>query len=198
MPPEHHDKIKNVARVQKKSKDEFLFMEGDAFKGFFVIGSGKLRVFNMNQVGDEATVSILQENAIVSPAPFLAEKDTYHADCQVLENAEVLFFPKEEFKKLLLDHSDLLMEFSKLVTNAVLNIRSKYLSVALKSAEQRFLEFLVQLGCENEYCELPISKKHIAALLDITPESLSRIIKKQLAKGIIGASGNQFKIISKT
>ena len=51
------------------------------------------------------------------------------------------------------------------------------------NAEERFLDFLVKTDRHVHFAELTVSKKNIASLLDITPESLSRI-KKNLKKPV--------------
>ena len=87
-----------------------------------------------------------------------------------------------------------MFEFSRIVSNQFLNIREKYLSLILKNAEERFVDFLVKSN-HQDFAELTVSKKNIASLLDITPESLSRIIKKLEKEGSIVTDKNKIKIM---
>lgn len=194
----YHTDLFEIAVEISKNKDEFLFLEGQPFRGFYVVNYGRFRIFNGNKSGNEATISIIEAGSVISAVPILAELPTYHADCQALEQSSITFFPKDKFISLMLKYPGMTLEFTKLVSIQFLKIREKYLSLILKNAEERFMDFLSKSNRHTNYAELTVSKKNIASLLDITPESLSRIIKKLVITGKIDIQQNKIKILWKT
>lgn len=194
-PSEYHHALHEISLELNKNKDEYLFSEGESFRGFYIVESGRFRIFTGNASGNEATLSIMEKGAVISAVPILADLPAYHADCQAMEDSRVIFFDKNTFKKLMLAKPELMQNFVLQVSRQFLNIRDKYLSVILKNAEERFLEYLLRSERHFEFSELNISKKNIASLLDVTPESLSRIIKKLQKSGKIELSDHKIKII---
>ncbi len=195
IPSKYHSAIGNMCHLINRQKQETLFLEGEIFAGFYIAEKGSFRVFKGNEKGEEATISIVYPGQLISAIPIINHEKLYHADCEALEKSQAFFCPAKHFRDLLLKEPELLMAFSKLVLGFVLNIRKKYLELMLSTSQERFLNFLKKNQKPGIAFSLPVPKKHIAALLDITPESLSRIIKSLQSENKISVKGKNFTIL---
>ena len=88
---------------------------------------------------------------------------------------------------------------------AILSQRLKYFSrlvedLSLKEVPQRLAAYLIYLGGtgnSNLPVDLNISKGQLASLLGTIPETLSRILNKLAAQGLIEVKGRTMKLLKR-
>jgi CRP/FNR family transcriptional regulator len=88
---------------------------------------------------------------------------------------------------------------------AILSQRLKYFSrliedLSLKEVPQRLAAYLLYLGGSKQNTmpvDLSISKGQLASLLGTIPETLSRILNKMAAQGLIDVKGRQMKLLKR-
>ena len=192
---EYHQGLEKLSTMMTVQPGESLFIEGDTFTGFYVVKSGRLRIFNINDSGEQATISIAEPGSAISAVPVLMTISNYHANCEALTVSEVFFFPLQPFLSHLMSSSKFTLEFARMGVSHTLVIRDKYLSLALNTAKQRFLGFLEQNGAGKQFIKLPASKKVIASLLDISAETLSRLIRQLESENLIAVDSDRFRIL---
>lgn len=73
-------------------------------------------------------------------------------------------------------------------------LKEKIENLTLKNAEGRIYAYLKSLGADKGPIELDIPKNQIAALLDLTPESLSRVCNQLIAKGLLETNGRTYRL----
>lgn len=192
---EFHPEILNISMKREIKANDYLFNDGETYQGFYIIIKGKFRLFNLSDKGDEATISVQTANQVIALVPIFTKNKTNHAYCHALEDSEVYFIEKARFIELLMKHAKLLYAVSEMVIHFTMGFREKYLSMKLKTPEDRLIDFMTELGAKKAFIELPISKKNIASLLDITPESLSRILLKLKNKKKLDEIDSRYKLL---
>lgn len=183
--------LESLGHRQSRQAGEFLFLEGQPLSGFFVVEKGQLRVFKNSPEGLEATISIAGPGDPISIVPVLKPEKKFHAHCQALVSVEVLYFPLGPLRKFLEQEPRFTLEFATLALERALTVREKYLSLALSDARERFLRFLENQGARKSPVPLPAPKKIIASLLDISPETLSRLMSRLETEKIIRVEKNR-------
>ncbi|MCB0277872.1 MAG: Crp/Fnr family transcriptional regulator [Calditrichaeota bacterium] len=190
----YHPELKAIAVERTIRSQEFLFQDKDPYYGFYVIRTGKFRLFNLNDAGDEATISVLGKDQTIALVPIFTGQSHNHAYCQAIEDNSFYFFDKNKFISLIKKRTDLLFSIAEMAVDFTLGFRDKYLSVILQRAEDRIIDFLRELGAETTYVKLPLAKKQLASLLDITPESLSRLLNKLKTDKILSETDGAYRI----
>lgn len=187
LPSKQLADIAQLAIAQHYDKGEILFHQGEAGIGFFVIKSGRVKVFKVSADGREQILHVFGRGDHFAEVPAL-DGDCFPASAAAIEPSEVLFFARQSFLQLLEQQPTLainlvrsfarhLRQFSQLVDN-----------LALREVPARLATYLLSLSeqaNDAETVELDLTKGQLAARLGTIPETLSRIFAKLNREGII-------------
>ena len=93
-------KIRAIALPKHVAKKGILFSEGEAARGFYVVLTGKIKLFKISPEGKEQTLHIVSApDAFAEASLFLEGK--YPAFAEALSDSQLLFFPGREFIELI-------------------------------------------------------------------------------------------------
>jgi len=196
---QYYDDLAHIVQVKEFGKNQFVFAEGDDGVGFYVIASGRVKIYKMSPEGKEQILHILgpgeefAEVAVFSGAHYPANADT-------LSKATLFFFPKEAFIKLISSNPALAMNML-----AALSLRLKQFShmieaLSLKEVPGRLAAHLLYLSDAKgglDELQLDMAKVQLASLLGTIPETLSRILSKMNKQKLIHSSGSIIQIIDR-
>jgi CRP/FNR family transcriptional regulator len=168
-------------------KRQILFQEGQPGNYCFVLGRGSIQLHKESDDGREIVIKIVQPYEVFAEV-ILFERSTFPVTAVALTKSEVVFVPKNELLRLLDQKAFREALFSLLMR------RQRYLSnriheLAAFDVEQRFMEFLRSHFGEESTIHCPISKKDVANAISSTPESLSRLLSRLQARGLLTWKG---------
>ncbi|MGH1600242.1 Crp/Fnr family transcriptional regulator [Campylobacter majalis] len=173
-------RLKDISTIKKYKKGEFLFMEGDEPKWLIFLLTGSVRLYKNNAKGKEIFLHQL------SPMNFVAElanfeNIAYPANAVFTTSSEVLKIDYVKFYNEFLTKPKMAIAIIKSLSQK-LKITSDVLHQELVlNSEARVAKFI--LNHEDLFNELKHAK--IASILNITPETFSRILNKFKTQGII-------------
>lgn len=172
-----------------------IFAEGEKAEGFFVLLSGKLKIYKLSPEGKEQILHIIEPGEPFAEVALFSET-TFPAYAEAIRESEVMFFPRKGFEKLIRDDPSIVMNMF-----AILSQRLKYFTrlienLSLKEVPQRFAAYLIFLADRerSDDVSLGISKGQLASLLGTIPETLSRIMGRMAAQRIIEIHGGRIRI----
>jgi CRP-like cAMP-binding protein len=199
LTPEQVSHVAEHARGKRLPKGEMLFQKGDIAYGFYVIIFGQVKLAFPSSSGNEKVVEIIGpkqsfgEAAMFSDHPYpvfaqaIADTLLLHVTREVIYN---LLETDPSFARRML--AGLAMRMHMLVHDVE--------SYTLRSSAQRVIGYLLQ-HCPNEDVSegsiditLPTSKQIIASRLNLTPETLSRILHDLAGAKLIDMHGKQITI----
>ncbi|MCD6187310.1 MAG: cyclic nucleotide-binding domain-containing protein, partial [Desulfuromusa sp.] len=96
----------SILRIRKFKKGEILFAEGADAEGFYIVASGKVKVYKLSPDGRERILHVVQAGHSFAEAAIF-DDGRYPAFAETLQPSTLLFFPKQEFLDLLHLHSQL-------------------------------------------------------------------------------------------
>ena len=167
------ERFTSVLIKKKLRKRQFLIQEGDLVKYQYFVVSGCLKIYEVDNNGDEHIVQFAKENWWASDfkAFFEGKKATLSIDC--IENSIVLGIDKQDLEDLFLDIPKFDRFFRIKLTSLFVALQNRILSSLDKSSAERYVEF------QKSYPELEqrVPNYMIANYLGMKPESLSRIRK---------------------
>lgn len=189
-------KLSAIAVERAYLKGDVLFAEGKRADGFFVVCSGRVKVYKVSFDGREQILHLFDAGNILGEVPVFAG-GAYPAHAEALTDARALFIPREGFIRLIQEESDLALAMLAVLSRKLRHFTHLVESLSLKEVPGRLASYLLsmreQSGLEDAV-DLEISKTQLAALLGTIPETLSRIFSKMVAAGLIAMQGRTIRI----
>lgn len=190
--------IAKIAIARTYAKNEIIFQEGDPGIGFFVVKSGKVKVFKLSGEGKE---QILQ---FFGPGEHFAEVPAFDGDCfpasaATLEKTEVLLFPRTAFLQLLEQHPQIAIKMLSIFAHHLRRFAMLIEDLSLKEVPARLAAYLLYLSetTKAEEVELEMTKGQLAAFLGTIPETLSRVFAKLSQSGLISINSGKIKLLDR-
>lgn len=181
--PQVLDAILAEGVVRVRSAGSSVFFEGDPVDRFFIVLSGWVRLYRVNEAGQVTTVEIF------GPGESFAEgamhMDTgYPVSAEVIATGRLLEIPTRTYIARLRDDPDLALNMLCAMSIRLKGFVSRQERMATLSAPQRVATFLLRFVDAGEsedggaVVELPYDKQIIASRLGMTPETLSRSFRR--------------------
>ncbi|WOE70206.1 Crp/Fnr family transcriptional regulator [Hydrogenimonas thermophila] len=179
--------LQEISSIKRLKKEEVLFYEGDESKTLHIIIDGEIEVYKVNSKGKE----IILKKFI--PFSFIAEVSNYNginfpASAKATCPSTVLLINFKEFEKKFLFHPTIAPVILKSMANKVMNLEKVISNNLILDASQRVAKFIY----DNEECLNKIKHHKIAEYLNITPVTLSRILKRFKDEKLIETHNNKF------
>ena len=196
-------RIRAIALPKQVVKKGILFSEGEEAKGFYVILSGKVKLFKISREGKEQILHIVSApDAFAEAALFLEEK--YPAFAEALSDSRLLFFPRREFVQLIERNPQLSINMIVSLSLFLKRFASLIEELSLKEVSSRIAKYVIDLstrgakeGKNLEEVELDLSKTQLALKLGTISETLSRTLGKMKAKRIIDVQKSRILILNR-
>lgn len=197
LPEEHIDALLTIAQVRDFDKNQLIFSEGDKGSGFYINVEGMVKIFKLSPDGKEHILHLFGPGEPYGEVPVFSGK-TFPANAESITDSRSLFFPRDAIVDLLRKNPAIALHML-----AVLSLRLRQFTVAvenlsLKEVPGRLAAHLLMLSMEQEKKDtvvLNISKTLLASLLGTIPETLSRILNRMAAQGLIDVQGRKIKLL---
>jgi CRP-like cAMP-binding protein len=161
---------------QTLKKNEFFVRAGEKREVVAYIRRGLIRKFYIEASGEEITNGFAWEGQLAAPYESLLSGEATHSSLIAIEDCSLITLDYQAFSQLAQERM-LLKELALKIAERVIVAKEKrQLSLLSSTPTQRYQAFV----SENLSISKRISKKHIASFIGITPETLSRIIRKSL------------------
>ncbi|HID97958.1 MAG TPA: Crp/Fnr family transcriptional regulator [Thermodesulfobacteriaceae bacterium] len=196
LSPQFIDEIARITLWEEYDRGEMIFSEGQPGKGFYVIESGKIKVFKLSVDGKEQILHILGPGEPFAEVAVFAG-GRFPANAQAIETARVLFFPRKAFVELISREPMLAMNMLALLAMRLRKFTKLIENLSLREVPARLAAFLVVLSSKHEGADrlkLDLSKSQLASLLGTIPETLSRIFFRMSREGVIVINGSEILI----
>lgn len=191
--------IVGIVIDQKYARGESIFSDGDEVRGFFVLLSGRLKIFKLSPDGKEQILHFVEPGDPFAEVALFAGS-RYPAHAEALHESRVIFFPRAAFKKLIKKDPDLAMNMLTILSRRLKYFARLVEDLSLKEVPQRLAAYLLYLSGtdrNNSPVDLDISKGQLASLLGTIPETLSRILNKMASQGFIAMEGRVIKLLKR-
>jgi CRP/FNR family transcriptional regulator len=199
LPRDQHEDLSMIIADQGFKKGQNIFSEGDDGTGFYVIISGRVKIFKLSSEGKEQILHILGPGEPFGEVAVFAGQH-FPANAEAMEESRILFFPRNSFIDLIKKNPSLAMNMLAVLSKRLRRFTHLIDDLSLKEVPGRLSAYLLYLserekGSSN--LELNITKSQLASLLGTIPETLSRILSKMVKQNLIELDGPRIKILDR-
>jgi CRP/FNR family transcriptional regulator, dissimilatory nitrate respiration regulator len=180
-------------------RGQTIFLEGEEGTGFYVVISGKVKVYKLSPDGKEQILHIFGPGEPFAEVPVFAGQ-RFPANAEALEESRLFFFPREAFLELIRRHPSLALNMLAVMSRRLRQLAGLVEDLSLKEVPARLAAYLLYQSDRREGTvefELDIPKGQLASLLGTIPETLSRMLAKMVKEGLIESSGPRIKILQR-
>ncbi|MEW6595315.1 MAG: Crp/Fnr family transcriptional regulator [Thermodesulfobacteriota bacterium] len=199
LTPAQYDELAMIATSQTFRKGQPIFAEGDPGAGFYVVGSGLVKIYKLSMDGKEQILHLFGPGEPFAEAAVFTSS-SYPAHALALEESRVFFFPRRAFIELLRSSPDLAMNMMAALSMRLKRFAHLIEDLSLKEVPGRLaahLLFLSEQQGDADTVALPVSKSQLASLLGTIPETLSRMLTKLAKQGWIAVDGSRITLLDR-
>jgi CRP-like cAMP-binding protein len=199
LPNEQIEDLSMIITDQVFDRGQIIFSEGDDGNGFYVVVSGRVKIFKLSPEGKEQILHIFGPGDPFGEVAVFAGQH-FPANAEAMESSQIFFFPRESFSDLIKNNPSLALNMLAILSKRLRRFANLIDDLSLKEVPGRLAAHLLYLSGQaegTEQLELNITKTQLASLLGTIPETLSRILGKMSKQGLIESDGRRIKILDR-
>ena len=174
--------------IETYSKKQVLFQEGKRPRFLYYLVKGKAKGIRIHEDGKEYITDLFSEGDFIG-YPDLIDDRVYDSSAVILEDAEILRIPAEDFLKMIDEDLSVAGKFIRIITQNVKEKEERLLNLAYSSLRKRVARSLLDIHAKYNPGEgaqpLEISRDDIAHYIGTATESLIRILGDFKAEKLI-------------
>lgn len=197
LAPEHLDEIEKIAVLKDYGRGEAIFFEGDPGTGFYMVATGKVKIFKTSFSGKEQILHIYGSGEPFGEVPVF-HGHPFPANAMTLEKSSLIFFPRKDFVEIVNTMPTLVLNMLAVLSMRLRRFTVQIENLSLKEVPARLSGYLLYLAEEqgnSKEVVLQISKGQLASLLGTIPETLSRMFAKMGDEGLISVEGKTISLL---
>lgn len=158
-----------ISRETCFKKENILFYEGDQPETLYFLMHGIVRIYKVDQKGNEVVLHFIQPPSLIAELAHM-QHICYPATAVCETDCRLLAIRYAEFEKEFLKNPAISFKIITSLCKKIITLEQVITRNLTMDALARLSRFL----CENESLLPSLTNRKIAAILNITPETLSR------------------------
>lgn len=189
------DRVHHNSKIVKLEEGQLLFAQGEDVTNFYLVLSGKMKLFRVSPDGQEKIIEIVPQGGVFAEALMFMDQPHYPVSSAALSDTVVIGIDTSDFKAMLWDSVETCLLLLGDMSFRLRKLVHEIDTLTLHSGTCRVANYLLQQIQDGEECiELEVAKGVIAARLSVKPETFSRIIKNLRGQDILSIEGNKITI----
>lgn len=189
-------KVQAITTKRTYQKKEFVFMEGEKKEAVFFIQSGAVKTFKVDKNGNEQIMNILHEGEMF-PHIGLFDESPYPATAEVIQKAELLLIPINDFENLMLSHPQIAVKMMKIMSQKISTLTQRIQTLISQDILHRVVFSLIRLALESGkqnrnkvFIDIPITNRDFANMIGSTRETVNRVLNQLKKENLIDFNRN--------
>lgn len=160
---------------------EILFLQDAIPTHLYLLLSGKVRLYKTKEhiSSKQHTLHTLSSPQFIAEMPFFMQ-NPYPASAECASICEIITINRERFHTHCLDKSEICLLFITSLCKKI-QILESHITLQNQNLQEKVLGYLT---CNKDSLHT-LTQRHIAKVLNITPESLSRTLKVLKSQGLL-------------
>lgn len=192
--------IASITTPRLLAKGQYLFYEGAAAQGFYIVRRGAIKLHRIYFAGQERIVRVCRSLESFGEE-VLFSASGYALNASATEETHLLMIRKNEFIALLKREPDLVLNVLRSMNQQFENLVALLDDLTRKDVTTRLVGWLLQhcpdpTSCEPYTVRLPGPKRQLAAELGTVSETFSRTLAKFRDQNLVSIDRNAVTLIS--
>lgn len=187
--------------VRRFAAGELLFSEGEPCGGLYVIAAGRVRIFKTSAAGREQVLAIEGPGSSIAELPVF-DGGLYPASVSAVEEAQVLFVSRNDFRACCLEHPEVALKVLQVVGARLRRLVGIIEELSFTTLRHRLIAWLLREAeahgrttSEGTMFELGMTHQELAAHIGTVRELVSRNLARLQAQGFIHVQGREITIV---
>jgi CRP-like cAMP-binding protein len=180
------NKVLSIAGVKKYASGQMVFAKADLGNNFFVVKSGRIKIFTTVGAGKKKTFAFLQKGNFFGEMSLLGGK-TRSASAQAVEDSELFVIPKKSFTRLILDNPDFTLKLLHTLVERLHKCNTEIESMLFHNILGRLADAILELSKDkhSKPIKMAIDQNELAQYLGTTRVPVCRAINTLKRSGVI-------------
>ena len=196
LQPAQIEPLANGTRMIDAQRGGILFNRGDRAHGFYLLLEGQIKLGVISPQGDEKVIGLIQPGESFGEAVLFLER-TFPIYAQATLDSKVLLITRDAIFDILDNDVTVVRRMLAGISARNRQLVNDIESISLQNSTQRLIGYLLQISTDSpnpERVQLPANKLTIASMLNITPETLSRVMLRLQTAKLIEVNGKEIVI----
>lgn len=185
------DKIIPLVMKRKLRKNTVIFHENDAASAFYLVKTGRIKVYKVSRDGREQVLSILGDGQIFGDVPTF-DGGPYPATAATMIDSEIYLINRDDFNDMVRRNPEIALKIIKALGGRLRQALELVRDLSFKQVPHRLAGLLLKLG--DEYGEateagvlinLSLSRQDLADIVGTSRETVTRELKKMERSGLL-------------
>jgi len=172
LPETYIDTLKDALFTKDYKKGSIVFFEGDETDYMYIVLKGSVKMYKTTPKGNHIHINRLHAPSLIGEYVYF-EKQPFPATCEFAEDGIIGLIPFEVVDKLL-NNRNFSLSIIKSLTGKVMLLSALLHKETVLSSEAKVADILIHKPKIFER----LKNSEIAAVLNLTPETFSRILAK--------------------
>ena len=185
--------------VESFSKKQTLYQEGKRPRFLYFLVSGKVKSYKTHEDGKEYITDLFSAGDFIGYTALLEDKN-YDDSATILEDAEIMQIPRDEFLQMVYSDINIAAKFIRIVTQNVKEKEERLLNLAYSSLRKRVAKALVDIhekfNKQGNTTLIEFSREDIAQYVGTATESLIRTLSDFKGEKLIDIKSGKISIIN--
>lgn len=183
------------AVVKSIPKKTIYFSEAKFLDGMHVLLSGKVKLFKVAEDGKEQTIFIFGPGEPFCLCSTFSDGKV-PANLSALEDSKVLFISPASFQDMIKEDPSILINMMSVMARRLKDAMVMIDALSLKQIPSRLAAYILSRS-EDGWLKLEISYRELSKIIGVTPEALSRALRKMSEEKLIKLDGNNLELLDK-
>lgn len=192
-----------LIKRRRFKKGQIIFYEGDLADKFYILNSGKMKIYKTTREGKEQILYILQEGDFIGDLNLL-KKGEFEFNAEAIEEVGVCTLTKDDFDNILRSNPEISLRILETLHDRLISLENLVQTLSTRDVEARIagllMSFVDSFGTKEKgqiVLDLPLSREDMANFIGVTRETMSRKLTSLQEQGIIELIENRKILILK-
>jgi CRP-like cAMP-binding protein len=201
LPVEEIEKINHLVEDRDISADQTVYFEGDPAENLYLVAIGKVRLVRHTSSGRDVLLDILRSGDYFGNLNVISGRG-YMETAIAQTDSCILEINSSNFEKILERHPEITVKVLQTVGQRLEDYQEVIKQLSVYTADQRIAAALIRLAEKvgeqqptGMLIQLPFSRQDLAGMTGTTIETVSRVMSRFTADGLI-QTGRKWVAIS--
>lgn len=165
-------------------------MAGETSSSLYVIHKGKVRIYRLNDSGEEQLIRVLTHSDFTGELSLFSDDNQSQSYAEVLEDAEICRINREDIYDLMKKYPDISVKIIESFAERLNESESLTTNISLLNSKEKLIEY-IRTHSKGSQLILNMTKRNLASYLSMQPETLTRTFKKLEQEGYVRKVNNK-------